>query len=51
VNSVGGEVGALLDCNFLLAAPTFRVGGGIWGLLELLLLKYSSTYCDEGIKH
>jgi hypothetical protein len=26
VNTVGGEVGALLDCNFLLAAPTFRVG-------------------------
>jgi hypothetical protein len=36
MNSVGGEVGALLDCNFLLATPTFRVGGGIGGLLELL---------------
>jgi hypothetical protein len=34
---LGGAVGALLDCEFLLSAPIFRVGGGIGGLLELLL--------------
>jgi hypothetical protein len=33
-----GGVGALLDCDFLLPAPTFQVGGGIGGLLELLLV-------------
>jgi hypothetical protein len=37
VNSVGGTVGALLDCDFLLWDSTFRVRGGIGGLLELLL--------------
>jgi hypothetical protein len=32
-----GAVGALLDCDFLLWDSTFRVRGGIGGLLELLL--------------
>jgi hypothetical protein len=27
-----------LECDFVLSVPTFRVGGGIGGLLELLLV-------------